>query len=216
MPKMKKFVSTLGLGLLLGCFGACGSDSGTPHSDGGGPDGGKSGGDGSGSSEVGHSALDVGNQSETSPADVGVADQPILGDTGIDGSTSADAGNAVEVQVSPDQAPDTSLHPVVVDGSTADAGTPDVTGDRQAGVDGGSVDAGSLNEVGFDSVGPFDGSGLSLVIPQAGEKFSPPLPNANSLPSGVWYCDMGSVHWAQGEKGAGTCPICGMDLVQKS
>src|ERR1019366_3389937 len=65
MPKMKKFVSTLGLGLLLGCFGACGSDSGTPHSDGGGPDGGKSGGDGSGSSEVGHSALDVGNQSET-------------------------------------------------------------------------------------------------------------------------------------------------------
>jgi len=155
---MKKFVSSLGLGLLLGCFGACGSDSGTPHPDGGGPDGGKSGGDGSGSSEVGHSALDVGNQSETSPADVGVADQPLLGDTGIDGSTSA------------------------VDGSTADAGTLDVTGDRQSGVDGGSVDAESLNEVGFDSVGPLDGSGLSLVIPQAGEKFSPPLPNSNSLP----------------------------------
>jgi hypothetical protein len=216
MPKMKKFVSTLGLGLLLGCLGACGSDSGWPHPDGGGPDGGKSGGDGGGSSEAGHSSLDAGDKSVVSPADVGVADQPILGDSGIDGSTFADAGNGVEVQVSPDQAPDTSLHPVVVDGSPADAGTLDVTGDRPSGVDGGSVDAASLNDVGFDSVGPLDGAGLSLVIPQAGEKFSPPLPNANSLPSGVWYCDMGTVHWAQGEKGTGTCPVCGMGLVQKS
>ena len=35
---MRKFVSILGLGLLLGCFGACGSDSGTPSPDGGGPE----------------------------------------------------------------------------------------------------------------------------------------------------------------------------------
>jgi hypothetical protein len=214
---MRKFVSILGLGLLLGCFGACGSDSGTPSPDGGGPDGGKAGVDGGGSSEAGHPALDGGNKSEASPADVGADDLPAPGDSGIGGGGLVDGAGAVDVLVSPDLAADTSLHPIVVDGGPVDAGSSvDVTGDHPVGVDGGSVDTGSLNEVGFDSSGPLDGSGLSLVVPLSGERFSPPLPNADSLPSGVWYCDMGTVHWAQGEKGTGTCPICGMDLVQKS
>ena len=220
MAKMKKFVSTLGLGLLLGCFAACGGDLGAPPPPDAGPDGGKSA-DGGGSSAAGHPALDGGNKSETSLADVGVDvgvdDLPAPGDSGIGGGGLVDGGGAVDVLVGPDLAADTSLHPIVLDSGPVDAGSlVDVTSDHPVGVDGGSVDTGSLNEVGFDSSGPLDGSGLSVVVPLSGERFSPPLPNADSLPSGVWYCDMGTVHWAQGEKGTGTCPICGMDLVQKS
>jgi hypothetical protein len=58
-------------------------------------------------------------------------------------------------------------------------------------------------------------SDQTLEIPLACEGFNPPLPNAVSLPWGTWYCDMKSVHWAQGENGTGKCPLCGMDLVLK-
>ena len=215
---MKKFVSTLGLGLLLGCFGACGDDLGAPKPpDGGGTDGGVSGKDGGGSSEAGHAIVDSGNTSEVSPADVGGDDHPVPSDSGIGDSAVVDAGNLADVLIIIDQATDTRLPPVGIDGSTVDLRSAiDVTGDHPVGVDGGSVDTGSSYDVGIDSVESLDGSELSLVIPQAGESFSPPLQNASSLPSGVWYCDMGTVHWAQGEKGTGKCPICGMDLVQKS
>lgn len=55
----------------------------------------------------------------------------------------------------------------------------------------------------------------SSEIPPAGKEFNPPLPNASSLPSGTWYCDMGFVHWAQRDPGTKKCPRCGMDLVHK-
>jgi hypothetical protein len=217
---MKKFVSTLGLGLLLGCFGACGSDSGTPHPDGGGPDGGGSDGgksqlDGGGLSEAGHASNDGGNKNEATPADVGANDDVAIGVGGGDGGI-ADSGTVTDAPSNSDQAVDSSLHLVVADGGTDAPGLLDTSVDGPAVIDVGRGDAGSAIEVGIDSLGVIDGSGLSLVIPQAGERFSPPLPNANSLPSGVWYCDMGTVHWAQSEKGTGTCPICGMNLVQKS
>jgi hypothetical protein len=129
----------------------------------------------------------------------------------VDVATVADAPRNV------DQAADSSLHVVVVDSGTVDApGLLDTNVDGPAVIDVGRGDAGSAVEVGIDSLGVIDGSGLSLLIPEAGERFSPALPSANSLPSGVWYCDMGTVHWAQGEKGAGTCPICGMNLVQRT
>jgi hypothetical protein len=223
--KMKKFVATLGLGLLLlGGFGACGNDSGTPIPDAAGPDGGKAGGDGGGSSEAGHSTYDGGDKSEAnpaSPADAGGRDSVANVDVGIVNGGPADVGNAdvaavADAPSNPDQAADSISHVVVVDGGTDAPGLLDTSADGPAVIDVGRVDAGSAVEVGIDSLGVIDGSGLSLLIPEAGERFSPPLPNANSLPSGVWYCDMGTVHWAQGEKGAGTCPICGMNLVQRT
>ena len=45
-----------------------------------------------------------------------------------------------------------------------------------------------------------------------GTEFDPPVEVAQ-LPDGVWYCDMGTVHYASVEHGDGTCPLCGMDLV---
>lgn len=96
-----------------------------------------------------------------------------------------------------------------------DGGGVDATADCAAGVDGTIADAEGALDVGIDSSVTYDGSVQFLVVPPAGERFSPALPNASSLPSGVWYCDMGKVHWAQGEQGTGKCPICGMDLVQK-
>jgi hypothetical protein len=88
----------------------------------------------------------------------------------------------------------------------------DAAGDHPASVDGSVVDTGSQP---IDSSAGIDGSAIGLVIPAAGEKFSPALPDATSLPTGVWYCDMGTVHWAQGDEGSGKCPICGMHLVKK-
>lgn len=54
--------------------------------------------------------------------------------------------------------------------------------------------------------------GLSLT-PQ-GQHFDPAI-QAESLPSGSYYCDMGTVHYARSEKGDHTCPICKMKLTLK-
>src|SRR5690606_7557773 len=41
-----------------------------------------------------------------------------------------------------------------------------------------------------------------VEVPAEGVEFDPPvLPE--QLPDDVWYCDMGTVHWAQGEEGDG-------------
>lgn len=42
-----------------------------------------------------------------------------------------------------------------------------------------------------------------------------PAVQVEQIPDGAWYCDMGTVHYARAEQGDGSCPICGMDLVQK-
>jgi hypothetical protein len=44
-----------------------------------------------------------------------------------------------------------------------------------------------------------------------GTEFDPPVEVAQ-LPEGVWYCDMGTVHYAALEPGE--CPLCGMTLVE--
>lgn len=53
-----------------------------------------------------------------------------------------------------------------------------------------------------------------VEVPADGKEFKPPV-CAEQLPSGAWYCDMGTVHWAQMKEGAHTCPICKMDLKKK-
>ena len=51
-------------------------------------------------------------------------------------------------------------------------------------------------------------------VPAKGKRFEPPV-QASQLPGGAWYCDMGTVHWAQLEEGSKACPLCKMDLKQK-
>jgi hypothetical protein len=53
-----------------------------------------------------------------------------------------------------------------------------------------------------------------VKVPAKGKKYDPPI-KPEQLPEGVWYCDMGTVHYARGEKGDGKCPLCMMRLKQK-
>lgn len=53
-----------------------------------------------------------------------------------------------------------------------------------------------------------------VEVPKEGTKFKPPI-KPEQLPSGAWYCDMGTVEYASMDKGDGTCPICQMKLKQK-
>lgn len=48
----------------------------------------------------------------------------------------------------------------------------------------------------------------------AGQRFDPAVDVAE-IPTGAWMCDMGTVHFAAGEKHDGKCPVCGMNLTQK-
>ncbi|WP_158542398.1 efflux RND transporter periplasmic adaptor subunit [Lujinxingia litoralis] len=50
------------------------------------------------------------------------------------------------------------------------------------------------------------------VAPE-GTRFDPAV-DAERLPEGVWFCDMGTTHYAQ--HGSGECPVCGMFLVEKT
>ena len=47
-----------------------------------------------------------------------------------------------------------------------------------------------------------------------GTEFDPPV-QAEQLPDGAWYCDMGTVHYARTDQGDGKCALCGMNLVQQ-
>jgi hypothetical protein len=59
----------------------------------------------------------------------------------------------------------------------------------------------------------FDKSDL-VDVPDEGRKFDPPIEKTR-LPGGVWYCDMGAVHWAQRREGTRQCPLCKMELRRK-
>lgn len=51
-------------------------------------------------------------------------------------------------------------------------------------------------------------------VPADGVEFAPPV-QITQLPDDVWYCDMGTVHWAQGEEKDKRCPLCNMFLTHK-
>ena len=56
--------------------------------------------------------------------------------------------------------------------------------------------------------------GEPVDVPEEGIEFDPPI-DPERLPEGVWFCDMGTTHWAQPEKGEDQCPVCGMRLTEK-
>ncbi len=50
-----------------------------------------------------------------------------------------------------------------------------------------------------------------VSVTAEGTKFTPAVDKA-ALPENVWYCDMGTVHYARTEEGDRKCALCGMDL----
>jgi len=54
-----------------------------------------------------------------------------------------------------------------------------------------------------------------VEVAAEGTEFEPPV-QIEQLPAGVWFCDMGTVHYARTEKGDGRCPVCGMNLSHKA
>ncbi len=56
--------------------------------------------------------------------------------------------------------------------------------------------------------------GAMVTVPKAGKKLEPAI-KPDKLPSGAWYCDMGTVHYARMDEGDKTCPVCKMKLKQK-
>lgn len=55
--------------------------------------------------------------------------------------------------------------------------------------------------------------GPPVDVAIAGSRFDPPV-SKDRIPAGNWICDMGTVHYASQDHGDGTCPICGMFLVE--
>jgi hypothetical protein len=54
----------------------------------------------------------------------------------------------------------------------------------------------------------------TVEVSAEGTRFDPPvLPE--QLPDGVWFCDMGTVHFAIAGTGEQRCPICGMRLTTR-
>ena len=54
--------------------------------------------------------------------------------------------------------------------------------------------------------------GATVEVAAAGTKFDPPV-KPQQLPDGAYFCDMGTVHYAQTDPGE-KCPVCGMALKQ--
>ncbi len=52
-----------------------------------------------------------------------------------------------------------------------------------------------------------------IELTAEGTIFDPPI-SKDRVPDGAWICDMGTVDYASGEPGDGTCPVCNMRLVQ--
>lgn len=59
------------------------------------------------------------------------------------------------------------------------------------------------------------GSDGAWSIAPTGSKFEPPIQIA-AVPDQAWYCDMGTVHYAQSQAGDKTCKLCKMKLKHKS
>lgn len=59
------------------------------------------------------------------------------------------------------------------------------------------------------------GSDGAWNIAATGSRFEPPIQIA-AVPDKAWYCDMGTVHYAQSEAGDKTCKLCKMKLKYKT
>lgn len=57
-------------------------------------------------------------------------------------------------------------------------------------------------------------AGAMVAVTPEGARLDPVV-KPEQIPSAAWYCDMGTVHYARGDKGDGKCPVCKMDLKQK-
>ncbi len=57
-------------------------------------------------------------------------------------------------------------------------------------------------------------AGTLVEVPLEGMPFEPAI-EKSQLPDGVYYCDMGTVHYARGEQGDNKCPLCNMMLTHK-
>lgn len=55
----------------------------------------------------------------------------------------------------------------------------------------------------------------SWQLAATGSRFEPPV-KIDEIPQGAWYCDMGTVHYAQTEAGDKTCKLCKMKLKHKA
>ena len=53
-----------------------------------------------------------------------------------------------------------------------------------------------------------------VTVTTEGVRFDPPVEKSR-IPKGAWYCDMGTVHYAQSDEGDATCPMCKMTLKHK-
>lgn len=54
-----------------------------------------------------------------------------------------------------------------------------------------------------------------VTVAVGGSDFDPPV-LISQIPAGAWYCDMGTVHYAQQTRGDGVCRECGMPLTKKN
>jgi membrane fusion protein, copper/silver efflux system len=54
----------------------------------------------------------------------------------------------------------------------------------------------------------------AVEVPADGVEFAPPV-QISQIPDDVWYCDMGTVHWAQSDEKDRRCPLCNMFLTYK-
>lgn len=53
-----------------------------------------------------------------------------------------------------------------------------------------------------------------VAVAAEGSRFDLPV-RVDQIPTGVWYCDMGTVHYARPTEGDGRCPVCGMTLSRR-
>jgi hypothetical protein len=69
-----------------------------------------------------------------------------------------------------------------------------------------AMEAGAADEVPASS---------RVEVSREGTTFDPPV-EIGQLPGGVWYCDMGTVHYARRDLGDGKCAVCNMTLQYKN
>jgi len=53
-----------------------------------------------------------------------------------------------------------------------------------------------------------------VEVSEEGKKYEPPI-QISQLPDNVWFCDMGTVHYARKNQDDGRCPVCGMTLSER-